>query len=223
MKLVVGWKFWISALVFVAYAFLCLTNISVAQDKSQQETNPREAAEAKQPAQVKPGTKKAVEAGLKAVEHAKPADGTEPIHEVEKTLFATRRFEQPAISPDGKRVAWVETLIGKDGAPSGNTAIYVLRLESKAPPKRLRAGVGPGDHQEGNVAWSPDSKRVAFLSDAVKAGQRQLYVASVSGRTGSETNAMGAAVAKRLTNVKGFLAAPTWSPDGKTIAVLFTE
>jgi len=28
---------------------------------------------------------------------------------------------------------------------------------------------------------------------------------------------------KKLTNVKGLLATPRWSPDGKTIAVLFTE
>ncbi|HXM91295.1 MAG TPA: prolyl oligopeptidase family serine peptidase, partial [Candidatus Dormibacteraeota bacterium] len=104
---------------------------------------------------------------------------------------------------------------------------------------------------EGNVAWSPDSKRVAFLSDAVKAGQRQLYVAQVTGGNGSATNTtnttgaanstgptgaagatngtnvMGAVnatgAAKRLTNVKGFLASPRWSPDGKTVAVLFTE
>jgi dipeptidyl aminopeptidase/acylaminoacyl peptidase len=207
------------AAAFEAGTFLRAQEQPAAQDKSQGKTNATDAADAKQAARAKPGTKQAVEARLKAVEHAKPADETEPIHEVEKTLFATRRFEQAAISPDGKWVAWVETLIGKDGAPSGNTAIYVLRLESKAPPKRLKAGVGPGEHEEGNVAWSPDSKRVAFLSDAVKAGQRQLYVAQVSGGDGSATNA----AAKKLTNVKGFLAAPSWSPDGKTIAVLFTE
>jgi dipeptidyl aminopeptidase/acylaminoacyl peptidase len=233
MKLMAGWKFLILALVLAMCAVLCPLNPSLAQnksapeqaaaqEKSQGKTDATDAAAAKQPAHVKPGTKQAVEARLKAVEHAKPADGTEPIQEVEKTLFATRRFEQATISPDGKRVAWVETLIGKDGAPSANTAIYVLRLESKAPPKRLKAGVGPGDHEEGTVAWSPDSKRVAFLSDAVKAGQRQLYVAQVSGGDGSATNTMGAA-AKKLTNVKGFLTTPSWSPDGKTIAVLFTE
>jgi dipeptidyl aminopeptidase/acylaminoacyl peptidase len=233
MKLMAGWKFLILALVLAMCAVLCPLNPSLAQnksapeqaaaqEKSQGKTDATDAAEAKQPAHVKPGTKQAVEARLKAVEHAKPADGTEPIQEVEKTLFATRRFERATISPDGKRVAWVETLIGKDGAPSANTAIYVLRLESKAPPKRLKAGVGPGDHEEGTVAWSPDSKRVAFLSDAVKAGQRQLYVAQVSGGDGSATNTMGAA-AKKLTNVKGFLTTPSWSPDGKTIAVLFTE
>jgi dipeptidyl aminopeptidase/acylaminoacyl peptidase len=229
MKSKGGWKFCISALVLATSVVLSLPNRSFAQDKaapdkpgkrdeSQDTTNPEEA---KLPTHVKPGTKQAVEARLKAAEHAKPTEAAGPIHEVEKTLFATRRFEQAAISPDGKRVAWVETLIGKDGAPSGNTAIYVFQLESKAPPKRLKAGVGPGDHEEGNVAWSPDSKHVAFLSDEVQSGQRQLYVANV-GRTGSETSAMGAA-AKRLTNVKGFLASPSWSPDGKTIAVLFTE
>ena len=208
----------------VGICILCCGN-SFAQDKAAQEqsgardtpqgkTKAGEAAEAKQLARAKEGTKQAVEARLKAVEHAKPT--AEPIHEVEKTLFATRRFEQAVISPDGKRVAWVETLIGKDGAPSGNTAIFVSRVEAKTAPRRLKAGVGAGDHEEGNVAWSPDSKRVAFLSDAVKAGQRQLYVAKVTGGNGSATsatnttgatNAAGGA-AKRLTNVKGFLATP---------------
>ena len=222
-----------------------------AQEKSGGKTRGDDKTEATKPTTgAKPGTKQAVEARLKAAERAKPADATGPIHEVEKTLFATRRFEQTVISPDGKRVAWVETLIGKDGAPSGNTAIYISGVEPKAAPKRLRAGAGAGDHEEGNVAWSPDSKRVAFLSDAVKAGQRQLYVENVSGGSGratSSSNASGAknagalnatsatnstgettsinagAGAKRLTNVRGFLAAPSWSPDGKTIAVLFTE
>ena len=63
-------------------------------------------------------------------------------------MFATREFKQAVISPDGKRVAWVEMLIGKDGAPSGKTAIYFSEIEGKAAPKRLRAGVGAVDHEE---------------------------------------------------------------------------
>jgi dipeptidyl aminopeptidase/acylaminoacyl peptidase len=242
MKLMGRWKFWISGLVLgLSVTILCPRNESFAQGKTAQEppagqdkSNAGD-ADAKQPVvRPKAGTKQAVEARLRAVEHAKPTEATGPIHEVEKTLFATRRFEQAAISPDGKRVAWVETLIGRDGAPSGNTAIYISGIEAKTAPKRLRAGVGTGDHEDGNVAWSPDSKRVAFLSDAVKAGQRQLYVANFSGGRGSvatgaanatdSSNSTGAASAeKKLTNVKGFLAEPRWSPDGKTIAVLFTE
>jgi dipeptidyl aminopeptidase/acylaminoacyl peptidase len=233
-----------AAAAFEAGSFLRAQEQPAAQDKAQGKAKAGGSAEARQaesdkadgarPTRAKEGTKQAVEARLRAVEHAKPTDATGPIHEVEKPLFATRRFEQAVISPDGSRVAWVETLNGKDGAPSGNKAIYISGVQAKTPPKRLRAKVGAVDHEEGNVAWSPDSKRVAFLSDAVKAGQRQLYVANVSGGNGSATsaanptratNATGAtgAATKRLTNVKGFLATPSWSPDGKTIAVLFTE
>jgi dipeptidyl aminopeptidase/acylaminoacyl peptidase len=191
-----------------------------AQDKSQAQDKASAAdkGQAKQtPGHAKPGSKQAVEARLKAAEKPKPAS---PIHDVEKTLFATRQFKEAAISPAGKHVAWVETLIGKDGAASGNSAIYVSGIDTKAAPKRLTAvaGASVGDHEEGNVAWSPDGNRMAFLSDVAKAGQRQLYVVNSSSRAGAANGAP-----KKLTNVKGFLDKPKWSPDGKTIAVLVTE
>src|ERR1700686_2085395 len=219
MKLMGGWKFWISGLLGTA-VILGTPNGSfaqeqpAAQEKSQGKTKEGDKGEGSKPARAKEGTKQAVEARLKAVEHAKPTGATEPIHEVEKTLFATRRFEQAVISPDGKRVAWVEELIGKDGAPSGNTAIYIAGVEAKAPPKRLKAGVGARDREEGSVAWSPDSKRVAFLSDALKAGQRQLYVANVSGGEGSATNATNATNAKTTGATSGTSA--TGAPNATT-------
>jgi dipeptidyl aminopeptidase/acylaminoacyl peptidase len=135
-----------------------------------------------------------------------------PLDEVMNTLFAARRFEQTAISPDGQKVAWVETLVGKDGAPDGNTAIYVADREASAAPKRITAAALNLARAEGSLDWSPDSKQIAFLSDAVKPGQLQLYVVSAAGGP-----------AKKLTSAKGLLATPRWSPDGKTIAVLFTE
>src|SRR6266436_1745670 len=135
-----------------------------------------------------------------------------PVDEVVNTLFATRRFEQTAISPDGKKIAWVETLVGKDGAPDGNTAIYVADRESTVAPKRITAAAPNLARAEGSLDWSPDSKQLAFLSDAAKPGQLQLYVISASGGP-----------AKKITSVKGLLATPRWSPDGKTIAVLYTE
>jgi dipeptidyl aminopeptidase/acylaminoacyl peptidase len=234
MRLVSGWKLW----ALVLGISLCAGRDSFAQEQPGSGGSAAgDKVEAKQ-APAKAGTKQAVEARLKAAEKAKPAEKSGPIQEVERTLFATRQFEQAAISPDGKRVAWVEKLIGKDGAPSRKTAIYFSDIEAKAAPKRLRAAVGAVDHEEGNVAWSPDSKRIAFLSDAVKAGQRQLYVASVGvgsgsgnasaatgapGSTGGAAGTGGGAGAKKLTSVKGFLDKPGWSPDGKTVAVLFTE
>jgi len=163
------------------------------------------------PAQQSSGTKQSAEARLAAV--AKP-NASGPAQDILNTLSATHRFEQTAISPDGKKVAWVEDIITKRGVSTGDTVIYVADLESKNPPKRISAAVADAIHAEGSVAWSPDSKKIAFLSDAAKAGQLQLYVMDAAGPARS---------ARKLTQVKGFLSTPGWSPNGKTIAVLFTE
>jgi dipeptidyl aminopeptidase/acylaminoacyl peptidase len=145
---------------------------------------------------------------------------TSPLDTVIDTLYAAHTFEQAAISPDGKKLAWVETLVGKDGAPDGNTAIYLTGLQSNEGPARVSTAVGGTRENvkylyraEGSLAWSPDSTKLAFLSDAVKPGQLQLYVKDLTDH-GS---------LRRLTNVKGLLATPSWSPDGKSIAVLYTE
>src|SRR5258708_2055222 len=160
-------------------------------------------------AQENSGTAQDVEKRLKAAQ--KPR-GVTPLDNVLSTLFATHNFKQAAISPDGNSVAWVEEVHSKNGVVSGSTVIYVKNLKSGAPPKRIGAGLADSLHAESDVAWSPDNQKIAFLSDAAKKGQLQLYV----------TNAT-AGPAKILTNVKGFLANPGWSPDGKTIAILFTE
>src|SRR6267378_2730905 len=160
-------------------------------------------------AQEKPGTAQEVQKRLKA---AQKPHGVTPLDNVIDTLFATHNFQQAAISPDGKAIAWVEEAHSKNGVVSGSTVIYVENLKSGAPPRRISAGVADSLHAESDVAWSPDSQKIAFLSDAAKKGQLQLYVINATGGT-----------AKILTNVKGFLANPGWSPDGKTIAVLFTE
>jgi dipeptidyl aminopeptidase/acylaminoacyl peptidase len=160
-------------------------------------------------AQEKPVTKPAGQAHSNGP--VKPKTSS-PLDTVIDALYAAHTFEQVSISPDGKKIAWVETLVGKDGAPDSNTAIYLADRDASAPPRRITAASSAVSRAEGSVAWSPDSKQFAFLSDALKPGQLQLYVVSTTGGP-----------AKKLTNVEGLLATPGWSPDGKTIAVLFTE
>jgi dipeptidyl aminopeptidase/acylaminoacyl peptidase len=124
-------------------------------------------------------------------------------------LAKVRGFRETTLSPDGKRVAWVESRRGKDGASSSHSAIFVAdvgAVESKA--QQVTAGTSPCT--ERSPSWSPDGTRLAFLSDSVQKGQFQLYVVTDE-KPG------------RLTALKGSLADPRWSPDGKQLAFLYTE
>lgn len=129
------------------------------------------------------------------------------------TLQTVRRFKEVAISPDGKRLAWVETLPVEKNASPDSSAIMVEELDgSNQAPRRITAGNGTSSHAEHAIAWSPDGTQLAFLSDKENKGQLQLYVGT-----------MADAKVRKLTSLTGFLAGPRWSPDSKTLALLFTE
>lgn len=133
-------------------------------------------------------------------------------------LFSVRELSQVAISPDGQRVAWVESLHEKNGAPSSNSSIYISGLGPREnSPRRVTAGSGD-PHAEHDAVWSPDGHELAFLSDARDAGQLELYV--VNAAQGTEA---GRSSPRQLTNLTGFIADPKWSPDSKSLAILFTE
>ena len=129
------------------------------------------------------------------------AQSVVPVDPALAEISATKRYLEAAISPDGSHVAYVEAA----AAPS-QSAIYI------APRVRVSAGDGKTAHDEHAIAWSPDGKQLAFLSDREKKEQLQLYVVPSSGGP-----------ARQVTHLKGLLADPRWSPDGKQIAILFTE
>src|SRR5258707_108211 len=93
---------------------------------------------------------------------AKPA-----AEKTKQSPFRAQNFDQVAISPDGKRVAWVEIRADEEGAPTGKQDIYVQETSAEGKPVRVTAGAPAAHLNEGNVAWSPDSKKIAFLSDAL--------------------------------------------------------
>jgi len=126
-----------------------------------------------------------------------------------RSMFGVRMISQAAISPDGEHVAWVESLTGKNGAPSFHSAIYVAHWRSAVAPRRITAGKNGVAASESDLAWSPDSRTLAFFSDAGHPGQHQLYITVLDGTP------------RQLTHVTGDVSAPEWSPNGKFIAFLY--
>ena len=135
----------------------------------------------------------------------------QPVADVLKKLQGTAQFHSVALSRDGKRVAWMEKVQTPDGPAADESILYVQDLGG-AQPRRITAGHDGKAHDEDEAAFSPDGSSVAFLSDAAKKDQPQLYVADL--RTGA---------VRQLTRVTGHLEHPRFSPDGRRLAVLFIE
>ncbi len=120
-------------------------------------------------------------------------------------LIRTSQLNDVALSPDGNRLAWVEEREGERGR------LFVLEWRRGGTAVGVQAGERTAN-VHGSPAWSPDSERLAFVSDAGEKGQNQVWVA---GADGSRT--------RRLTGVTGYVARPRWSPDGTSIAFLHVE
>ena len=128
-----------------------------------------------------------------------------PIEQTVDELFRTKEISETALSPDGKRVAWVQPGPGAD-----SHQIWIREGAVAA----IRISAGKNAYSENGVVWSPDGTRIAFFSDVESKGQAQLYLSTLNkGKP------------RRVTTdaLKGSLTRPQWSPDGKRIAFLFTE
>jgi len=134
-----------------------------------------------------------------------------PAAQVLRTLQSTVSLHSVTVSRDGKRVAWMEKVQTPDGPAAAESYLYVQDLGAAHPQKVSAARDGKA-HDEDEPAFSPDGQSLAFLSDAARAHQPQLYVADL--RTGK---------VRQLTRVTGHLEQPRFSPDGKTVAVLYIK
>jgi len=139
-----------------------------------------------------------------------PVAAAQTPEQILSTMAGTTQYKDVAISGDGRWVAYTVNLRNKDNTVSRNSEIWLLDTAASGVARRLTS-VKPL-HSEHSAVLSPDGRQVAWLSDAAKTQQLELYVQPVAG-----------GAAKKLTNLTGFLSTPRWSPDGNRLAVLFTE
>lgn len=135
------------------------------------------------------------------------ADAQEPFDALYARLARTREFQGVHVSPDGTRVARVEPV--RDDKTMRASRILVQEARPGAPAVRITASLDGSAAREGDVAFSPDGKTLAFVSHT---GGAALWTAAVPGGR-----------AARLTKLKGTFGEPLWSRDGRSIAVLVIE
>jgi dipeptidyl aminopeptidase/acylaminoacyl peptidase len=124
-------------------------------------------------------------------------------------LYALQFVGDPRVSPDGTRVAFVITVADKE-RNDYRSRIWLAPTDGSAPPRPLTAGAG----KDTGPRWSPDGRRIAFLSDrelptlppGVERGQKtkaQIWVLDLAGGE-----------ARQVTALKQGAGDPAWSPDG---------
>ena len=121
-------------------------------------------------------------------------------------LGKTILYGDIALSPDGKNVAWVQST-----AATTAKQTYIRGTSEDSPAAMVNLGAN-GERIDANPAWAPDSRALAFFSDAGEKEQKQLWTVNADGST-----------PKKLTHLSGYAARPSWSHDGKQIAFLYIE
>ncbi|HET9712429.1 MAG TPA: DPP IV N-terminal domain-containing protein, partial [Pyrinomonadaceae bacterium] len=116
-----------------------------------------------------------------------------------ETFMDMESVSNPAISPDGRQIvftrSWVDKV--KDERVSN---LWIVDVDGT----RVRE-LTSGTWRDSQPVWSPDGKRIAFLSD--RGGTDQLHVLWVDTRETSQ-----------LTHLDQAPSGINWSPDGKLIA-----
>lgn len=113
-------------------------------------------------------------------------------------MIKMHRVSEPQISIDGKWVAYTVATPDMD-ANRNVTNIWVVSTTGGAPTQLTQSG------HDSSPVWSPDGRRIAFLSS--RSGETQVYLLPLEGGE-----------AQRLTKLSTGADLVKWSPDGKTIA-----
>src|ERR1700739_4740104 len=127
---------------------------------------------------------------------SKPNAQVEPRSLTIEKLYMTRQVGRPTWSPDGKSVAFISNMSGRNN--------LCLAPAEGGWPVQLTVS----DQRQTAPAWSPDGKWIAYQSDYD--GDEQWDIFLVSPKTGKVVNLTQPREIAELN--------PTWSPDGRYLA-----
>jgi dipeptidyl aminopeptidase/acylaminoacyl peptidase len=123
----------------------------------------------------------------------------------------------PRPSPDGRWVAFTGSLWERlEGTPKNRICLAPLGPEGSGGARSGGAEasgvrqISSGPEHDAGARWSPDARRLSFVSDRREKGRMQLHVLRLDG--------LGEAEA--LPEIEGTIEEHGWSPDGSRILVL---
>jgi len=115
-----------------------------------------------------------------------------------QALMKLTRLSEPALSPDGKTLAFTARSVNLD-ANTQPRDVYAVPLSGGSPVQLTRQGT-----INERPRWSPDSKQIAFVSN--RSGGSQVWVMDADGANPRQVTSLS-------TEASGVL----WSPDGKRL------
>ena len=127
---------------------------------------------------------------------SKPNAQVEPRSLTIEKLYMTRQVGRPTWSPDGKSIAFVSNM-------SGRNNLWLVPAEGGWPVQ-----LTVSDQLQSSPAWSPDGKWIAYQSDYD--GDELWDIFLVSPKTGKVVNVTSTREIAEMD--------PTWSPDGRYLA-----
>jgi dipeptidyl aminopeptidase/acylaminoacyl peptidase len=114
----------------------------------------------------------------------------------------------PRPSPDGRWVAFTGSIWEQlEGTPKTRICLAPAGAEGAATGARQ---ISSGPERDAGPRWSPDGRRLSFVSDRREKGRMQLFVLALEG--------LGEAEA--LAEIEGTIEDHAWSPDGARILAL---
>ena len=113
-------------------------------------------------------------------------------------LYNLKSVNDPQLSPDGSKVAFLETEINEE-KHEYKTHIFMGNLENKSVKQWTF-----GDVRDNSPRWSPNGETITFVSN--RSGKSQLYIMDANGGE-----------PRQLTTCVNGARNPIWSPDGEKI------